>query len=226
MDFAALLASALRRALSDPAGAFDEIQRLRAEALAVGATASAATATRSLVLAAVLARDAEAERRFAAEWHASDNSEASARAVRLAGSRQKDVAGEEAIREELALLVEKIVLQRCDARSALATLGALRRRALKADAMATASRCLDEMILASLDGGDTELARRLADDLVLEAPSARAFNMLGRAANACRDRSSAENAFTIADALAADEGDVDEASQAREALDRLGKTGP
>lgn len=225
MSFSAKLASALRMVLDEPIAAFEALQRLRKEAIDQGATGSAAAASRSLVLAAKLTGDAEAEVRFAKQWHDHEGSESSGRLLASLTARTPDSSLDERAIDDrddlqlrLVLLVERIVVAGLDRRIALQELKAVREEALRNRRYAIAARCLDEMILAARDLGEGATAWELAHDLVIEMPSARAFNMLGRAAAAVGEIGEARRAFELALSNANTEGDFDEASQASESI--------
>lgn len=219
------IAAALRLVLDEPATAFDTLLRLRREALDAGASATASSVSRALVFAAKLAGDAGAELQFATEWHDQDGSESSARvlaAVRGAAGllAEEDVRSveREDLDERLVLLVERILTANLDRSDAISELTSIRSEALGSGATRIAARCLDELILAATELGETQRALEMAHDLVTEMPSARAFNILGRAATIAGETAEARRAFELALSNATQEGNMDEAAQARDGI--------
>lgn len=225
-NFSDRLAAALRLTLSDPTAGFTTLESLRQEARDSGARATASAASRALVFAAAIARDSAAELRFAIEWEQENPSEESARTLRAIRSRESLPGTKDAevspLLERLALLVEKIVMARLEPELAIRELQKIRQEALSSDAgERVAMRCRDEMILVTLDVGHHDRALELGRDLVLEAPSARAFNLLGRAAIAAGEHREARRAFAVALVLADQEGDADERTEAQAAIARM-----
>lgn len=219
-DFSQRLASALRLVPSDAAAAFQAIGSLRQEALAMNVYASVSAATRALVFAAALTGDKAAELRFLREWH-SYVADAAQRALDAFMKTKCSQRDDSVLLERLAVLVEKIVMTSFDYDLVLRELGQIRTEALAGGDDRIASRCLDEIILLETQRGNVAGALELARDLILESPSARAFNMLGRAAYDVDEWLEARQAFDRARLLASEEGSLDEQASAIEGISRL-----
>lgn len=226
MDLQSALVAALRIVLEEPERAFGILSDLRREALKSGARATASTVSRTLVFAAKMAGDADAELRFATEWHREDDSQESARILsRIRGEWVTPYvtpsAEVDALEERLVLLVKALLDQEIVLPTALLELAVIRNAAIALGALALAARCLDEIVLAALDSGDYPLALASARELVIEAPSARSFNVLGWAAIGAGERAECRRALEIALLKAIEEGDLVEGERAAAELAKI-----